>query len=113
MLKVFSLRELKPEISGVEHGKVKFTSYYNTVISNKCAVFIRFMLYNTKMVFVSCQLEKGRDFQANRVKNLREIHENAFQIEEVGVQKSSSIISDDVIFLFGNMNTTVSNIWKP
>ncbi len=56
MLKVFSLRELKPEISSVEHGKVKFTSYYNTVISNKCAVFIRFMLFNTKLVFVSCQL---------------------------------------------------------
>lgn len=71
MLKVFSLRELKPEISGVEHGKVKFTSYYNTVISNKCAVFIRFMLCNTRMVFVSCQLEKGKDFQGNRIRNLR------------------------------------------
>lgn len=56
MLKVFSLRELKPEISNVEHGKVKFTSYYNTVISNKCAVFIRFTMCSTRMVFVSCQL---------------------------------------------------------
>jgi hypothetical protein len=34
-------------------------------------------------------------------------------VEEVGLQRSSSILADDVIFLFGNMNTTVSSIFKP
>lgn len=48
----------------------------------------------------------------NRIRNVKEIHENAFQIEEVGLQKSTSIIEDDVIFLFGNMNTNVSSRFK-
>ena len=49
----------------------------------------------------------------NRIRNIKEIHENAFQIEEVGLQKSTSILEDDVIFLFGNMNTNVSSRFKP
>lgn len=64
------------------------------------------------MVFVSCQLEYGADFISSRIKNLREIHEKAFQIEEVGLQKSDSILKDDVIFLLGNLNTTVSSTLK-
>jgi hypothetical protein len=41
------------------------------------------------------------------------VHEHAFQVEEVGLQRSSSILDDDVIFLFGIINTTVSIIFKP
>jgi hypothetical protein len=44
---------------------------------------------------------------------LRDLHERAFQVEEVGLQRSASILADDVIFLFGNMNTTVPPIFKP
>lgn len=60
MLKIFAHKELKNYISFVEHGKLKFKSYYNTVLSNKCANFIRFNLFNTKLVFIGCQLEKGQ-----------------------------------------------------
>jgi len=64
------------------------------------------------MVFISCQLEYGAEFISSRIKNLREIHEKAFQIEEVGLQKSESILTDDVIFMLGNMNTNVSPTFK-
>jgi hypothetical protein len=97
----------------VEHGRLKFGSYYNAVLSNKSACFIRFSLSSTRVVFVSCQLEKGEELLASRLRNLRELHEHAFQVEEVGLQRSTSILSDDLIFLVGNMNTNVSPANKP
>jgi hypothetical protein len=57
-------------------------------MSNKCANFLRFNVDNSKLVMVGCQLEKGREYIHNRIKNLREIHQYAFQVEEVGVKKS-------------------------
>ena len=92
MLKVFAQKELIKDISFVEQSKMKFRSYYNTVLSNKSAVFIRFSVKTTKIVVLGCQLEKGRELVQNRVKNLKEIHEKAFQIEYVGKQKSSPIL---------------------
>lgn len=59
-MKIFAARELRNDISLVEHGRLKFNSYYNAVLSNKCANFIRFSLNNTRFVFVGCQLEKGQ-----------------------------------------------------
>jgi len=56
MLKVFAHKDLNKDISFVEHGKIKFRSYYNTVISNKCATFIRFNVNTTKIVMIGCQL---------------------------------------------------------
>lgn len=56
MVKIFAARELRNDISLVEHGRLKFNSYYNAVLSNKCANFIRFSLNNTRFVFVGCQL---------------------------------------------------------
>lgn len=56
MLKVFAQKHLKNDITMVEHGKIRFKSYYNAVWSNKCATIIRFNLNTTKLVFVSCQL---------------------------------------------------------
>jgi hypothetical protein len=113
MVKIFAARELRNEISLVEHGRLKFSSYYNAVLSNKCANFIRFSLSNTRFVFVGCQLEKGQELLTSRVRNIRDLHEHAFQVEEVGLQRSASILADDVIFLFGNMNTTVAPSFKP
>ncbi|CAM5999729.1 unnamed protein product [Sphagnum balticum] len=71
LLKVFALKELATRISFVETAKVKFKSYYNTVLSNKCANLVRFNLDNTKLVFCGCQLEYGRELQANRIRNLK------------------------------------------
>lgn len=60
MLKIFAHKELKKDITFVEHGKIKFKSYYNAVLSNKCANFIRFYLNSTRLVFIGCQLEYGK-----------------------------------------------------
>ena len=95
-------------MSGIEQGSIKFRSYYNAFMSNKSANFIRFNLYDSKLTFVGCQLEKGRELVEGRIRNLKEIHEYAFQIEDVGVQKSETILFDDIIFLMGNMNANVS-----
>ena len=108
ILKIFAHKELKNHISLVQHSKIKFSNYYNTLVSNKCANIIRFTLFSSKLVFVSCQLEKGSEYNANRIRNIKEIHEKAFQQEDVGLQKSTPITEDDVIFIFGNMNTTIS-----
>jgi hypothetical protein len=48
-------------------------------MSTKCTIVIRFNYQSTKVVFCGCQLEYGREFTANRIKNLRDIHEYAFQ----------------------------------
>lgn len=74
MLKVFAARELRADITLVEHGRLKFSSYYNAVLSNKCANFIRFSLASTRLLFVSCQLEKGQEQLASRIRNLRDLH---------------------------------------
>ncbi len=63
-------------------------------------------------MFIGCQLEKGREGLGSRVKNLREVHELAFQVEEIGVKKGEPILFDDYVFLVGNMNTNVSGEYK-
>jgi hypothetical protein len=60
LLIVYAHQELKDKISCIEQGSIKFRSYYNAFMSNKSANFIRFNLYDSKLTFVGCQLEKGR-----------------------------------------------------
>ena len=99
-------------VSNVELTKVKFRSYFNQYMSTKCAVIIRFTYANSKIVFCGCQLEYGREFAANRVRNLRDLHDYAFQEVKVGEKKLAPIIGDDIIFLVGNMNTHISPEFK-
>ena len=92
----------------METTKVKFKSLYNQYLSNKCAVIIRFNYYNTTLTFIGCQLEFGREYSSYRISNLRDIHKYAFRETQVGQKESDPILDDDVIFLFGNMNTNIS-----
>lgn len=109
---IFSKKEYTEAITNVEITKVKFKSLYNQYLSNKCAVVIRFSYYSTVMTFISCQLEFGREYSSYRVDNLKDIHRWAFRQNMVGQKESESILNDDVVFLFGNMNTNVSSKYK-
>ena len=109
---MYAKTDLKDRIGAVEQGNLKYRSYYNAFISNKSAIFIRFNIDSSKLVFVGCQLEKGRDGVETRIQNLKEIHDYAFQIEEVGIKKTETILFDDVIFLVGNMNVNISPTFK-
>lgn len=71
LLVVYARHELRERISGIEQGSLKFRSYYNAFMSNKSANFIRFNLFDSKLVFVGCQLEKGREFTESRIRNLK------------------------------------------
>jgi hypothetical protein len=62
LLIIFVRDDQKGRISAVEQGNIKFSSYYNTLMSNKSANFIRLNVDSSKLVFVGCQLEKGREF---------------------------------------------------
>jgi hypothetical protein len=84
LLKIYIQKQLLTMVSNVELTKVKFKSYFNQYMSTKCAVIIRFTYASSKIVFCGCQLEYGREFAANRVRNLRDLHEYAFQEVKVG-----------------------------
>lgn len=60
MLIVYAKASMKARLSAIEQGHLKFRSYYNAFVSNKSANYIRFNVDNSKLVFVGCQLEKGR-----------------------------------------------------
>ena len=60
LLLVYCKRELKQRVSKVQQCSLKFRSYYNTFISNKSAGILRMQVDSTKLVFVGCQLQKGR-----------------------------------------------------
>ena len=84
LLKIYIQKQLLAMVSNVELTKVKFKSYFNQYMSTKCAVIIRFTYASSKVVFCGCQLEYGREFATNRVRNLRDLHEFAFQEVKVG-----------------------------
>ena len=109
---VFVKKSMSDIISNVELTKVKFKSMYNTYLSSKCAVIIRFFVHSTRMTFVGVQLEYGRENASNRMENLKDIHKYAFQEEVVGQKTSENINADPVIFLLGNLNTHIPNSEK-
>jgi hypothetical protein len=84
LLKIYIQNPLLKFISNVELTKVKFKSYFNQYMSSKCAVIIRFTYASSTIVFCGCQLEYGREFAINRIRNLRDLHEYAFQEVKVG-----------------------------
>ena len=79
ILAIYVEKRYKDRVSNVELTKVKFKSVYNQYLSTKCAVIIRLTVDSTKISFIACQMEYGREYTGNRLQNLKDIHEYAFQ----------------------------------
>ena len=70
------------------------------------------MVDSTKISFVSCQMEFGREYMSNRLENMKNIHEYAFQEIGIGQKISEPIEDDDFVFIFGNTNMNIDSGFK-
>ena len=67
---------------------------------NKGGVIIKFLIDDTSISFANVHLESGKKKYSERLVDIKEIHEKAFQSEAVGKQKVKNFSSN---FFFSTM----------
>lgn len=106
LMLIFAKETMKNRITKMEYDSVK-CGVMNK-LGNKGAIIIRFRIDDTSLCFTNCHLEAGHKKMNERVININDIHNKAFQSEGVGKKKEEKIENMDYKFLFGDMNFRIN-----
>ena len=94
LILVFAKKEISKRIVQVETDKVK--TGMGGKLGNKGSVIVKLNIDDTSLCFINCHLEPSVKNLENRLEHLVDIHQKAFQKEELG--KRRVLIQFNIIF---------------